>query len=52
MLINLVITTCRQIYQEEYKENEKESVIYILHVFPHGVNCKRNFLLVAKYVVK
>ena len=38
--------------QEEYKEHEKESVLYILYVSQYGVNCKGDFKLVTKSYVK
>ena len=41
MLIHLIKSTCDQIDREEYKEHEKESVIYILYVSQYGMNCKR-----------
>ena len=47
MPINSVISTRAQVYQEEYRENEKESVICIFHVFGHSVNCKAKFLLIV-----
>ena len=43
MLINLIKSLCEQIDQEEYKENEKQSLIHILCAFQHSVNCKGKF---------
>ena len=52
MLIHLITSTCKQIDQEEYKEHEKESVIYILFVSRYCVNCKGDFMSVTKSFVK
>ena len=51
MLIHLIKSTCEQIDQEEYKEHEKESVIYILYLSRYGVNCKGDLMLVTKSYV-
>ena len=51
MLITLAISTCEQIYQEEYKENEKESVVYS-PCFLTQCKLRKKFLLVAKVAVK